>query len=477
MERFFRNIIVTVKHMLLRKVKHTTGDTAKTKTYRSQPTVHRRSGNDVIRITSRRQRMKAETKKAGFKSVMLNWRVAAGAGVLVLLALALVLTLPAGNEQALAKDIAYDGSLPADDDALALSAEDSARLAMEQAGIGGVAMDAVITPSAEFQPETTTPPIATTPPDEADLVPGTRDARIIPIQERLMELGYMGEDEPTDYYGSGTQYAVQLFQRKHNLQVDGLLGEQTISKLVSDDALAYTVKHGDRGTDVISIQERLQELKYLKANATGYFGTDTETAIKRFQTRNGLKSDGSVGENTFEVLYSENARSERVSTSSGSSSSGSSSSGSSGSSSGSSGSGEKSVGNRPVIIGDPDQASADRLIEVAKQYLGVRYRKAGKSPEVGFDCSGFVYWSLNEAGYKIKYMTSSGWASSGYPESKTFTDAKKGDILCFKGHVGIYMGDGKMIDASSGEGKIRIASNIFNSAYWTRSFRCIKRVF
>ena len=470
MERFFRNIIVKLKRMFVRKTRLRTGNAANTKSYRSQPTVYRRTENDVIRITSRRQRKKAETKKASIKAILLNWRVAAGVGSLLLLALLLVLVLPSGNEQALAKDIAYDGDLPAEEDALDVDAAYS-KLAMDPSSIGGVAMDAsAITPSDETEPTDLTEPIATTPPDEADLVPGTRDARIIPIQERLMDLGYMGDDEPTDYYGSGTQYAVQLFQRKHNLQVDGLLGEQTIAKLFAEDALAYPVKLGDRGTDVISIQERLQELKYLKANATGYFGTDTETAIKRFQTRNGLKSDGSVGENTFEVLYSESARAERVSTSSSNSSSGSSSSGSSSSSGG-------SVGNRPVIVGDPDQASADRLIEVAKQYLGVRYRKAGKSPEVGFDCSGFVYWSLNEAGYKIKYMTSSGWASSGFPESKTFTDAKKGDILCFKGHVGIYMGDGKMIDASSGEGKIRIASNIFNSAYWTRNFRCVKRVF
>ena len=56
-------------------------------------------------------------------------------------------------------------------------------------------------------------------------------------------------------------------------------------------------------------------------------------------------------------------------------------------------------------------------------------------------------------------------------------DIKKGDILCFNGHVGIYMGGGKMVDASSSNGKIVTRSNIFASSYWTRNFRCAKRVF
>lgn len=321
---------------------------------------------------------------------------------------------------------------------------------------------------------TTTPipsPIPTTEPEEKPLTPGCNDSRIIDIQQRLMELGYMGVDEPTDYYGYGTEYALQLFQRKHGLQVDGILGDITLEKLFDNEALPYTIKVGDDGTDVVSIQERLKELKYLSTKSTGYFGTDTEKAVKRFQKRNGLHIDGNVGENTREILYSESAKAERSS----SSGSGGSSGGSGGSGGGSSGgSGGSSSG--PVAVGDPDEASADALVDYALTQLGKKYVRGGKGPNV-FDCSGFVYYCLNKVGYKIGYMTSRGWAKCNLPRVDNMKDMKKGDIICFKGHVGIYMGNGKMVDASSSNGKIVTRSNIFNSRYWTRNFICARRVF
>lgn len=310
---------------------------------------------------------------------------------------------------------------------------------------------------------TTTPeptPIATTEPVEEKLAPGVNDTRVIEIQLRLMELGYMDMDEPTDFYGYWTEYALQLFQRKHNLQVDGIVGDITLEMLYSDEAMPYTVKLGDRGYDVASLQKRLQSLKYLKAGSTGYFGTDTEAAVKAFQKRNGLYADGNVGEQTRETLYAENARAAKTSSSGGSSSGG----------------GGSSTGNQPVEVGDPDKASADALIDFALTQLGKPYVRGGKGPKT-FDCSGFVYYCLNKVGHKINYMTSTAWRSANYPTIKSFKDVKKGDILCFNGHVGIYMGNGKMVDASSSNGKIVTRSNIFSSSYWTKNFRCAKRVF
>ncbi len=314
--------------------------------------------------------------------------------------------------------------------------------------------DAAVTATPELTPIPTTAPD-----DKPDLVPGVHDPQLIDIQQRLMDLDYMDEDEPTDYYGNGTKYALQLFQRKNGLQVDGLLGDKTLTALYADDALPYTVKIGDRGSDVVAMQERLQELKYLKAGHTGYFGTDTETAVKNFQKRNGLSADGNVGEYTREVLFSEDARAAK--TSGGGSSAG-----------GSGGSG----GGTTIAVGDPDQASVDKLIEIAKSKLGCEYTRAAKGPNE-FDCSGFVYYCLNTAGYRIKYMTSSGWAKSSLPKVTSMGDMKRGDIICFRGHVGIYLGDGQMIDAGSSSDNVRICSNIMGSAYWKRNFICARRVF
>ena len=55
---------------------------------------------------------------------------------------------------------------------------------------------------------------------------------------------------------------------------------------------------GDEDAWVEELQEKLHETDYLKCNPTGYFGTDTQNAVIRFQTDNGLVVDGKAGPNT-----------------------------------------------------------------------------------------------------------------------------------------------------------------------------------
>lgn len=61
---------------------------------------------------------------------------------------------------------------------------------------------------------------------------------------------------------------------------------------------------GMKGDDVKSVQTKLIALGYLTGKADGVYGTATESAIRRFQTRNGLTSDGICGEDTVKALYS-----------------------------------------------------------------------------------------------------------------------------------------------------------------------------
>ena len=100
-----------------------------------------------------------------------------------------------------------------------------------------------------------------------------------------------------------------------------------------------------------------------------------------------------------------------------------------------------------------------------------------------FDCSGFVYWCLNQAGVKQSYMTSIAWRScTKYMRIKRLSDIKRGDVLVFKGksmstgHVGIYLGSGRMIDASSSKGKVRITDSILSSSYWKEHFLMAYRI-
>ncbi len=135
---------------------------------------------------------------------------------------------------------------------------------------------------------------------------GVKDSTVTVIQKRLMDLDYLEIDEPTDEFGEPLQFAIELFQRKNKLPITGEVDAKTYELLLSEDAKAYTVSLGAEGTDVQQLQERLYELGYM-GKATGYFGTDTDTAVKEFQKRNGLYDDGNVGKQTREILYSAKA--------------------------------------------------------------------------------------------------------------------------------------------------------------------------
>ncbi len=116
----------------------------------------------------------------------------------------------------------------------------------------------------------------------------------------------------------------------------------------------------------------------------------------------------------------------------------------------------------------------EALIDFAKHYMGKPYVSGGKGPDC-FDCSGFVYYCLKGNGVPISYMTSHVWPKSVYITIPTLAEMVPGDILCFNGHVGIYLGNNKMIDCVTSAGGVRIAS--CTTPYWTKNFVCGKRVF
>lgn len=290
-------------------------------------------------------------------------------------------------------------------------------------------------------------------------------------QNRLKKLGYL-TTEADGKYGNDTEAAVKRFQERNGLIADGYLGPQSIELLMSDNAQANALMIGMKGTDVENVQRRLKELNYLKT-VDGYFGSGTENAVRAFQERNGLSVDGKVGKKTMNVLTSSSAKKAGSSGSSSGSSSGGSSSGSSGGSSSGGSSGSSGSSGSNVSNG----ANVETFISVAKSKVGCKYVRGGKGPST-FDCSGFVYWCLNQAGVSQSYMTSSAWQkTTKYQRISSMSSLKRGDVISFKGHVGIYLGNGQMIDASSSEGKIRICSNIQSSSYWTRNFVCGFRIF
>lgn len=68
-------------------------------------------------------------------------------------------------------------------------------------------------------------------------------------------------------------------------------------------AYADTYKDGSKGKTVEGIQQQLKKLGLFQGEITGFFGPQTETAVKRFQLKKGLHADGVVGTGTYKYLF------------------------------------------------------------------------------------------------------------------------------------------------------------------------------
>ena len=123
---------------------------------------------------------------------------------------------------------------------------------------------------------------------------GVQHSYIAKVQERLMQLGFMDNDEPTNYFGEVTKAAVMIFQRQNGLAQDGIIGPSTLPLLMDENAKHYAAKLGDVGEDVKRIQNRLYELGYLASAdmITGTYDEKTQEAALKLQQVNSLSEDG-----------------------------------------------------------------------------------------------------------------------------------------------------------------------------------------
>ncbi|QLE57267.1 peptidoglycan-binding protein [Nostoc sp. TCL26-01] len=144
------------------------------------------------------------------------------------------------------------------------------------------------------------------------LVKGDEGENVKVLQQRLKVAGfYYGN--ATGIFGPITEEAVKRFQAAYKLDVDGVVGPNTLRKLppigvggenppkntTSKDKLSL----GDRGEAVRVLQEQLIRAGYLQGQPNGYFGPYTADAVKRFQSANYLTASGVAGPTTRAKLY------------------------------------------------------------------------------------------------------------------------------------------------------------------------------
>lgn len=105
----------------------------------------------------------------------------------------------------------------------------------------------------------------------------------------------------------------------------------------------------------------------------------------------------------------------------------------------------------------PAPKTGKDVVNYAKKFLGNPYKYGGKSLTNGTDCSGFVLSVYKEFGYNLPH--SSDAQKNIGTKVDNLSKAKPGDIICYSGHVAIYMGNNKIIHASTYKTGIKISNN------------------
>lgn len=199
-------------------------------------------------------------------------------------------------------------------------------------------------------------------------------------------------------------------------------------------ASAAAFRSGDQGDEVAQIQKALAGLGY-EVSIDGDFGSATKEAVIAFQKSKGLEPDGLVGDATYRALLGRDMP-------------------------------EVSRGSTAVVR---------RVVQTSMQYIGVPYVFGGTTPG-GFDCSGYTRYVFANAGVYLPRMADEQyWVGS----SVSYGNLQVGDLVFFTtyapgvSHVGIYMGNGTFIHASSSRG---VVIDSMGSSYWSSRYVGAKRV-
>lgn len=132
---------------------------------------------------------------------------------------------------------------------------------------------------------------------------------------------------------------------------------------------------------------------------------------------------------------------------------------------------------RPVAVTANASTTGESIVQTASRFKGVRYRWGGSSRS-GFDCSGFTrYVYRHKMGIELPHSASAQFRR-GTPVSRE--NLQPGDLVFFQtyrrgpSHVGIYIGNGKFIHASSARGRVRVDS--LNEGYYRQRYLGARRI-
>ena len=328
---------------------------------------------------------------------------------------------------------------------------------------------------------------------ESDPSSGLTSSAVADIQSALKALGYL--ENPSGAYDSATRAAIEMFQEDNALPTDGIAGDETVALLLSDSAKNWTLadgiytgdkriwreppKDGVDGWSSIAA-DKISAYSGSSVTSTGAecklgtasvnpnaipIGTElyipgygyaiaadvnayknkvnhlTKEPLNMIDLWFASKEDARKWENkhNFTILY-------------------------------------RSADARPAR----EAPTADAIAATAKNQVGKEYVLNASGPDE-FDCSGLVYYVLNECGIAVDRKDCAGYAQNeDWSKIESLSDVKAGDILFFCGedgkirHAGIAVSSKNMIDASSSHRKV--AERGFQTRYWKEHFAFARRV-
>lgn len=130
---------------------------------------------------------------------------------------------------------------------------------------------------------------------------GASGAHVTAVQQLLNTQGFTA-GAADGSFGAATLSAVKAYQTSHGLPAGGIVGPKTWTALLSAGSTP-TLRQGDSGADVKRLQRSLTAALGTTVDAVGTFGPVTATAVRTYQTRQGLAVTGIVSSNTWAALH------------------------------------------------------------------------------------------------------------------------------------------------------------------------------